>query len=113
MTSPEDVFDGLGVLDEALFPGTDPHHGPNAKTKIERVGVRAKHFADVFLEQAMDRDHIPAAVERLPSRDARTGRTSRRHRSLARLLTSERARHRPVRPKRRLKPTAAGGILFS
>ena len=60
-----DVFDGLGVLDEALCSGIDPH-GPNAGVGIERIGVRAKRFADVVLEQAMDQDHVSSG-EFLPA----------------------------------------------
>ena len=59
------MFDGLGVLNEALCPGIDPH-GPNAGVGIKRVSVRAKHLADVVLEQPMDQDHVSSS-EFLPA----------------------------------------------
>ena len=58
------MLDRLGVLDEALRSGIDPH-GPNAGVGIERIGVWAERFADVVLEEAMDEDHVgPASSSR-------------------------------------------------
>ena len=53
------MLDRLGVLEEALRRGVDPHR-PHAGVGIERIGVRAERLADVVLEEAVDQDHIPA-----------------------------------------------------
>jgi hypothetical protein len=54
------VFDGFGMLDEALYCATDPH-GPSAGIGIECIGVPAKHFADVVVEQTMNQNHVSAS----------------------------------------------------
>ena len=54
-----DMLDRLGVLDEALRRRIDRHR-PDAGVGIEGVGMPAKRFADVVLEQAVDQDHVAA-----------------------------------------------------
>jgi hypothetical protein len=54
-----DMLDGLGMLEETLRCGIDPHR-LHAGVGIERIGVGAERLADFVLEEAVDQDHIPA-----------------------------------------------------
>ena len=53
------MLDRLGVLDETLRRGIDPHR-PHAGVGIERIGARPECLADVVLEEAVDQDHVAA-----------------------------------------------------
>jgi hypothetical protein len=53
------MLDRLGVLDETLRSRIDTHR-LHASVGIERIGARAERPANLVLEEAVDKDHIPA-----------------------------------------------------